>query len=167
MILLSARDHKTCICVCSEDSIYLVNGVLGTVENPAMATDKPNRVGLVISTTPLIRVFLSAASKDSSLSDELQQASSDLLLQSEVPYAPLRAVWMASDPSTRPDLTRLFSGTRFIFSSPKPREKVSFLFLLSVSISQFLIPFNYDYLLFRWLQNLLVDSILCLTLLLV
>jgi len=116
-----------------------VNGVLETVvaENPVMGTDKQNRVGLVISTTPSIRVFLSGASKDATLSDDLRQASSDLLLQSELPYAPLRAVWMASDPSTRPDLTRLFSGTRLIFSSPKPREKVSVLFLLSVSISQF------------------------------
>lgn len=92
-------------------------------ENPAMGTDKSNRVGLVISTTSSIRVFLSGASKDSTLSDELRQTSSDLLLQSEVPYAPLRAVWMASDPSSRPDLTRLFLGTRFVFCSPKPREK--------------------------------------------
>ncbi|BAU00123.1 hypothetical protein VIGAN_10169000 [Vigna angularis var. angularis] len=68
-----------------------------------MGTDKPNRVDLVISTTSLIRVLLFAASKDGSLSDELRQASSDLLLQSEVPYAPLRAAWMASDPSTRPE----------------------------------------------------------------
>jgi len=100
-----------------------------------MATDKPNRVGLVISTTSSIRDFLSRASKDSTLSEELRQTSSDLLLQSEVPYAPLRAVWMASDPSTRPDLTRLFSGTRLVFFSPKPREKVSSLSPLSVSIS--------------------------------
>jgi len=126
-------------------------------ENPAMGTDKSNRVGLVISTTSSIRVFLSGASKDSTLSDELRQTSSDLLLQSEVPYAPLRAVWMASDPSSRPDLTRLFSGTRFVFCSPKPREKVSFLSLLSVSSSQFPIPLDYDSLMFLWLLNLLVD----------
>ncbi|KAG2410610.1 uncharacterized protein HKW66_Vig0012750 [Vigna angularis] len=30
-------------------------------------------------------------------------ASFDLLLQSEVPYAPLRAAWMASDPCTKPE----------------------------------------------------------------
>ncbi|KAG4983983.1 hypothetical protein AAZX31_10G201500 [Glycine max] len=88
-----------------------------------MGTDKSNRVGLVISRTDPIRDFLSDASKDATLSDELQRTSSDLLLQSEIPYVPFRTVWMASDPSTRPDLTRLFSGTRFIFSSPKPREK--------------------------------------------
>lgn len=88
-----------------------------------MATHNSNRVGLVISSTDPIRVFLSRASNDPNLSEELRQTSSDLLSQSEVPYAPLRAVWMASDPSTRPDLTRLFSGTQFVFSSPKPREK--------------------------------------------
>nr|ACU24200.1 unknown [Glycine max] len=88
-----------------------------------MGTDKPNWVGSFIYITDPIRVFLSGASKDATLSDELRRTSSDLLHQSDVPYAQLRAVWMASDPSTRPDLTRLFSGTRFIFSSPKPREK--------------------------------------------
>lgn len=88
-----------------------------------MSSENSKRVGLVISSTESIRVFLSGASKDATLSDELRQTSSDLLLQSELPYAPLRALWTASHPSTRPDLTRLFSGTRFIFSSPKPREK--------------------------------------------
>ncbi|XP_027366842.1 uncharacterized protein LOC113873072 [Abrus precatorius] len=88
-----------------------------------MATDNSNRVGLVISSTDSIRVYLSGASNDATLSDELRQTSSDLLLRSEIPYASLRALWMASDPSTRPDLTRLFSGTHFVFSSPKPREK--------------------------------------------
>ncbi|XP_004496325.1 uncharacterized protein [Cicer arietinum] len=82
-----------------------------------------SRVGLVISTTDSIRVFLSGASNDATLSPQLRQTSSDLLIQSELPYEPLRAVWIASHPSTRPDLTRLLSGTRFVFSSPKPREK--------------------------------------------
>ncbi|KAL2324785.1 hypothetical protein Fmac_023843 [Flemingia macrophylla] len=88
-----------------------------------MSGENSKRVGLVISSTESIRVFLFGASKDATLSGELRQTSSDLLRQSELPYAALRAVWMASHPSTRPDLTRLFSGTRFIFSSPKPREK--------------------------------------------
>lgn len=88
-----------------------------------MSSENSKRVGLVISSTESIRVFLSGASKEPTLSDQLRQTCSDLLLQSEIPYAPLRAVWIASDPSTRPDLTRLLSGTRFIFSSPKPREK--------------------------------------------
>ncbi|CAI8604207.1 unnamed protein product [Vicia faba] len=82
-----------------------------------------NRVGLVLSTTNSIRVFLTGASTDPTLSSQLRQTSSDLLLHSEIPYKPLRAVWIASDPSTRPELTRLLSGTGFLFSSPKPREK--------------------------------------------
>lgn len=120
-----------------------------------MGTDKSNRVGLVISRTDPIRDFLSDASKDATLSDELQRTSSDLLLQSEIPYVPFRTVWMASDPSTRPDLTRLFSGTRFIFSSPKPREKVSTINPYSHSPLQF--P---SIMLFLLLQNLLIDSIM-------
>ncbi|BAT73271.1 hypothetical protein VIGAN_01074200, partial [Vigna angularis var. angularis] len=62
------------LCVCSEDNIYLVNGVLETIvaENPTMGTEGPNRVDLVISTTSLIRIFLSVVSKDASLSDELR-----------------------------------------------------------------------------------------------
>lgn len=91
-----------------------------------MASDNSTRVGLVISSTHSIRTFLAGASNDANLSLELRQTSSDLLLQSDIPYAPLRAVWMASDPSSRPDLSRLFAGTQFVFSSPKPREKVSY-----------------------------------------
>ncbi|XP_057427158.1 uncharacterized protein LOC130720526 [Lotus japonicus] len=86
-------------------------------------TENSTRVGLIISITDSIRTFLTGASNNPTLSLELRQSSSDLLRQSDVPYAPLRAVWIASDPSTRPELTRLFSGTRFVFSSPKPREK--------------------------------------------
>lgn len=123
---------------------------------PTMGTDKPNRVGSFIYITDPIRVFLSGASKDATLSDELRRTSSDLLLQSDVPYAQLRAVWMASDPSTRPDLTRLFSGTRFIFSSPKPREKVCSINPYTHSPLQF--P---SIMLFLWLRNLLIHSILC------
>lgn len=89
-----------------------------------MATENmSNRVGLVISSTHSIRDFLSEASIDTTLSAELRQKCSDLLIQSDVPYEPLRAIWIASDPSTRPELTQLLSGTSFIFSSPKPREK--------------------------------------------
>ncbi|KAI5411491.1 hypothetical protein KIW84_056535 [Lathyrus oleraceus] len=82
-----------------------------------------NRVGLILSSTNSIRVFLSGASNDPTLSSQLRQTSSELLIQSEIPYEPLRAVWISSDPSTRPELIRLLSGTGFVFSSPKPREK--------------------------------------------
>ncbi|CAL5187906.1 unnamed protein product [Lathyrus oleraceus] len=82
-----------------------------------------NRVGLILSSTNSIRVFLSGASNDPTLSSQLRQTSSELLIQSKIPYEPLRAVWISSDPSTRPELIRLLSGTGFVFSSPKPREK--------------------------------------------
>ncbi|AES62207.1 putative ATPase, vacuolar ER assembly factor, Vma12 [Medicago truncatula] len=89
-----------------------------------MATENIlNRVGLIISSTHFIRAFLSEASTDTTLSAELRQKCSDLIAQSNVPYEPLRAIWIASDPSTRPELTQLLWGTSFIFSSPKPREK--------------------------------------------
>lgn len=105
-----------------------------------------SRVGLVISTTDSIRVFLSGASNDATLSPQLRQTSSDLLIQSELPYEPLRAVWIASHPSTRPDLTRLLSGTRFVFSSPKPREKVKPYF-------RFLTCYHYHYSFFLLFHN--------------
>ncbi|KAL1348175.1 hypothetical protein AAHE18_07G060800 [Arachis hypogaea] len=94
-----------------------------SINHATMATNDSNRVGLVISTTESIRVFLSGASQDPNLSHHLRHTSADLLSQSELSYEPLRSVWMASDPSTRPELTQLFSGTRFVFSSPKPRQK--------------------------------------------
>ncbi|KAF7829212.1 uncharacterized protein G2W53_020376 [Senna tora] len=88
-----------------------------------MTTEMPNPPGLVISSTESIRLFLSTASKDPHLSDELRQTASDHLRQPSVPYMPLRAIWMASDPLKRPNLIKLLSGTQFLFSSPKPREK--------------------------------------------
>ncbi|KAI5439867.1 hypothetical protein KIW84_025284 [Lathyrus oleraceus] len=95
-----------------------------SIEKQLMVTENnSNRVGLILSSTNSIRVFLSGASNDPTLSSQLRQTSSELLIQSEIPYEPLRAVWISSDPSTRPELIRLLSGTGFVFSSPKPREK--------------------------------------------
>ncbi|KAI9125140.1 hypothetical protein K1719_003756 [Acacia pycnantha] len=88
-----------------------------------MATEMPSPPGLVISATESIISFLSVASKDPHISEELQQTALNLLRQPNVPYMPLRAIWMASDPNTGPDLIQLFSGTQFLLSSPKPREK--------------------------------------------
>ncbi|KAA8525864.1 hypothetical protein F0562_007719 [Nyssa sinensis] len=79
--------------------------------------------GLIISNTDTVRSFLSSASDDASLSVDLRQIASILSSQPSVPYKSLRSLWFASDPSTRPDLLRLFSGSDFIFTSPKPREK--------------------------------------------
>ncbi|KAA8522041.1 hypothetical protein F0562_012645 [Nyssa sinensis] len=79
--------------------------------------------GLIISNTDAIRLFLSRASEDSHLSEDLRQAASTLSSQPSVPYRPLRSIWFSSDSSTRPDLLRLLSGSNFVFTSPKPREK--------------------------------------------
>ncbi|KAL4602092.1 uncharacterized protein LOC142611889 [Castanea sativa] len=79
--------------------------------------------GLVVSATELIQSFLSTASEDPHLSLELQQIASDLLSQHNVPYKSLRAIWFASQPTTRPTLIQLFSGSDFVFTTPKPRHK--------------------------------------------
>uniref|UniRef100_A0A2N9GAM4 ATPase, vacuolar ER assembly factor, Vma12 n=1 Tax=Fagus sylvatica TaxID=28930 RepID=A0A2N9GAM4_FAGSY len=88
-----------------------------------MKGEPANPAGLVISTTEAIRSFLSTATNDPHLSPELQQIASDLFSQDNVAYKSLRALWFASKPSTRPALIQLFSGSNFIFTSPKPREK--------------------------------------------
>lgn len=89
-----------------------------------MKTEPQNPQGLVISATETIRSFLSGASKDPHLSPELQQIAFDLTSQCNVPYKSLRALWFASQPYTRPALIQLLSGSEFVFTSPKPREKV-------------------------------------------
>ncbi|KAF5942282.1 hypothetical protein HYC85_019924 [Camellia sinensis] len=79
--------------------------------------------GLIISNTETIRSFLITASNDPLLSLDLRKTASDLSVQPSMPYKSLRSVWFASLPSTRPDLLCLFSGSDFVFTSPKPREK--------------------------------------------
>jgi len=88
-----------------------------------MKTEPASPPGLVISSTEGIRLFLSTASEDPHLSPELRQIASDLSSQGNVPYKLLRALWFASRTSTRPALIQLFSGSEFVFTSPKPREK--------------------------------------------
>ncbi|XP_022131249.1 uncharacterized protein LOC111004507 [Momordica charantia] len=88
-----------------------------------MTNDRTHPSGLVISYTEAIRSFLNSASKDLRLSEQLRQISSDLSSQDNVPYKPLRAIWVASESSTRPDLLCLLAGSEFVFTSPKPREK--------------------------------------------
>ncbi|VVB15763.1 unnamed protein product [Arabis nemorensis] len=85
--------------------------------------DPTNPSGLILSATESIRSFLDLASGDLRLSDELRGIASDLRSRNTVPYKLLRAIWAGSDPSTRPDLSGLFSGSDFVFTSPKPREK--------------------------------------------
>ncbi|KAL6176023.1 hypothetical protein ACLB2K_052659 [Fragaria x ananassa] len=88
-------------------------------DSPAPATGP----GLVISTTEPILSFLISASTDPHLSKELQQTASKLSSKSNVPYRAIRALWVASRASTRPQLIHLFSGSGFVLTSPPPREK--------------------------------------------
>ncbi|XP_010446072.1 PREDICTED: uncharacterized protein LOC104728841 [Camelina sativa] len=85
--------------------------------------DPKNGSGLVISATETMRSFLAIASGDLRLSQELRGIASDLRSKNTIPYKLLRAIWTGSDPSTRPDLLGLFSGSDFVFNRPKPREK--------------------------------------------
>ncbi|CAN8302111.1 unnamed protein product [Cochlearia groenlandica] len=85
--------------------------------------DPKNSSGLILSATEPIRSFLSLAAVDLRLSDELRGIASDLESKTTVPYKLLRAIWTGSDPSTRPELLGVFSGSDFVFTSPKPREK--------------------------------------------
>ncbi|CAK9328849.1 unnamed protein product [Citrullus colocynthis] len=88
-----------------------------------MINDHTHPSGLVLSNTETIRSFLTAASIDSRLSEELRPIASDLASQNNIPYKPLRAIWFATESCTRPDLLRLLAGSEFVFTSPKPREK--------------------------------------------
>ncbi|KDP41139.1 hypothetical protein JCGZ_03630 [Jatropha curcas] len=86
-------------------------------------TEPQNTPGLIISTTEPIRSFLLSASKQPHLSQNLRALASTLLTQNNIHYKSLRSLWIACQPSNRPDLASLFSGSEFLFTSPKPREK--------------------------------------------
>ncbi|KAL0734537.1 hypothetical protein Bca4012_010747 [Brassica carinata] len=85
--------------------------------------DPKDASGLILSVSEPMRSFLALACDDLRLSDELRDIASDLRSRKTVPYKLLRGIWTGSDPSTRPDLLGLFSGSEFVFTSPKPREK--------------------------------------------
>ncbi|GFZ17134.1 hypothetical protein Acr_26g0004040 [Actinidia rufa] len=89
-----------------------------------MTGDPRSIGGLTITNTETIRSFLTAASNDPLLPQDLRKTASDLSTRPSEPYKSLRSGWFGSEPSTRPDLLRLFSGSDFVFASPKPREKV-------------------------------------------
>ena len=82
--------------------------------------------GLIVTNTDPIRSFLLSATSGSGpdLSPELRDLASDLSSRTSVSYKFLRAIWSALPVSSRPPLARLFAGSEFVFSSPKPREKV-------------------------------------------
>ncbi|KAG8382502.1 hypothetical protein BUALT_Bualt05G0083900 [Buddleja alternifolia] len=94
-------------------------------KNVVSVTSQPSSSGLIISTTDAIRSFLTAASTDSHLSEDLRDLSTSLITQSSssLPYQSLKTIWLTSQPTTRPHLSSLLSGSNFIFTSPKPREK--------------------------------------------
>lgn len=79
--------------------------------------------GLIISTTENMHLFLAGASAGTELSDDLRELASSLSDHTTVPYKHLRSIWIGSNPSTRPDLMGLLSGSNFVFCSPRPREK--------------------------------------------
>lgn len=90
-----------------------------------MGSNHPkNSSGLVILNNESIHSFLLSASKDSLLSQELQATAYNLSSLNNVPYKSVRQIWVESHPLARPKLSRLFSGSEFVFTSPKPREKV-------------------------------------------
>jgi hypothetical protein len=96
-------------------------------ENQILEMSEPRNPpsGLRISMTEPIRSFLLSASKDGDVPRELQDLALNLSSQNNLHYKSFRSIWIRSPPSTRPpDLIRLFSGSNFILSSPKPREKV-------------------------------------------
>ncbi|KAK3041576.1 hypothetical protein RJ639_000710 [Escallonia herrerae] len=79
--------------------------------------------GLTISATEALRSFLASAASNTALSADLRRTASSLSLRPSVPYKSLRSIWIVSDPSTRPGLASLLSGSQFVLTSPKPREK--------------------------------------------
>lgn len=79
--------------------------------------------GLVITVTESIRSFLLSASNDRRLSEELRELALTLSSAANAPYKQIRSIWMESAFDTRPELISLFSGSNFVFTSPKPREK--------------------------------------------
>lgn len=87
--------------------------------------DPPNQPGLVITVTESLRSFLLSASNDRRLPQELRELAFTLSSRTNAPYKQIRSIWIVSDVDTRPGLISLFSGSNFVFPSPKPREKVN------------------------------------------
>uniref|UniRef100_A0A1D1Y9E8 Retinoblastoma-related protein 1 n=1 Tax=Anthurium amnicola TaxID=1678845 RepID=A0A1D1Y9E8_9ARAE len=79
--------------------------------------------GLVFTMNAPISSFLLSAVEDPHLPPGLRELASDLSFQTSISYGSLRAIWLSSEPSRRPPLCLLFSGSEFVLDSPKPREK--------------------------------------------
>ncbi|KAL0421498.1 UNVERIFIED_CONTAM: hypothetical protein Slati_3172700 [Sesamum latifolium] len=63
--------------------------------------------GLIISITDTIRSFLTAASTDSRLPEDLRDLSSSVIMHSSVPYKSLKMIWFGSQCETRPNSEEL------------------------------------------------------------
>ncbi|XP_047306873.1 uncharacterized protein LOC124910290 [Impatiens glandulifera] len=84
---------------------------------------QPTEGGLIISKTDAIHAFLISAAVDPTFHHDIRQIASTSSLHLSIPYKSLRSIWLLSNPSTRPDLALLLSGSTFLLNSPKPREK--------------------------------------------
>lgn len=79
--------------------------------------------GLVLTTTEAMHSFFTTSSANVDLSDDLRELANSLTDKSSVPYKHFKSIWVSSDPKTRPSILSLLSGSNFVFTSPKPREK--------------------------------------------
>ncbi|KAI5639552.1 hypothetical protein M9H77_00627 [Catharanthus roseus] len=98
-----------------------VTSTTGVAKNATV--DGGGNGGLVISTTEIMHSFLRTASVNPDLSQDLRDLASSLTQQTTVPYKSLKSIWVGCDPKSRPNILCLFSGSSFVFTSPKPREK--------------------------------------------
>lgn len=88
-----------------------------------MASMEAPAPGLAVANNDTIRSFLSSATNEQLLADEIRSLATDLSIRSTVHYRSLRSIWFAYPVGSRPSLSHLFAGSEFALSSPKPREK--------------------------------------------
>ncbi|XP_077239881.1 uncharacterized protein LOC143880789 [Tasmannia lanceolata] len=79
--------------------------------------------GLIVANNETIRSFLLSVAENQDVNEELRKTASNLMSQDLLPYKSLRSLWFDTPSSARPKLLHLFSGSDFVFSSPKAREK--------------------------------------------
>lgn len=97
--------------------------IVRTEKKKMNENETSNPSGLIFANNEIIRSFLQKSTSDPNLSQQLRETASDLSSQTSVPYKSIRNLWSEASPSTRPDLLHLFSGSNFVLSTPKPREK--------------------------------------------
>lgn len=108
----------------AKSNMNVADDVASTTSTAKNATvDGGGYSGLVISTTESIRSFLIAASINPDMSQDLKDLASSLSQKPSVPYKSLKSIWIGCNTKIRPNILCLFSGSNFVFNSPKPREK--------------------------------------------